>query len=124
MKTNVHKIAKEIARLNDIEISELTGILLNEHNISVTMYRFTNVGGSGYKTEKYYDVKLDYVPRNKLLAAVKITKEMLGLGLKDAKTIVDSRPCMLKEFATAEEAEALEKAFDEIDADLEIEPVG
>ena len=123
MKTSIANLAKELARLSEAEISELTGILLNEHDISATIYHF-GVVPIARGVHEEFDVKLVSAPRHSLLRAVKLTKEMLGLGLKDAKTIVDSRPCMLKEFATWEEAEELLKEFEEIGCEIEITPVG
>ena len=123
MKRNVLNIASEISRLDEAELSELEAILLKEFCICATMYRFNGIPSDKHAANGF-DVKLVSVPRHSLLRAVKITKELLGLGLKDAKYIVDSRPCKLKEFATWEEAEVLLRAFEEIDAEIEINPVG
>jgi len=132
MKTNTGTIAKDISRLNNAEIEELTGILLNKHNISATIYRFGAENNDhpypvGYhigsdSEANNFDVRLVDVPRNSRLRAVKLTKEMLNLGLKDAKYLVDTIPVSLKEFATWEEAEKLLKAFEEIGAEIEINP--
>ena len=123
MKTSIADLAKELARLSEAEINEL-GAELMKHNVSATIYRFGGVPTLNIRAGNEFDVKLVDAPRHSLLRAVKLTKEMLNLGLKDAKTIVDSRPTYLKEFCTWEEAEELLKAFEEIGCEIEITPVG
>jgi large subunit ribosomal protein L7/L12 len=111
----INKIAKEIARLNSTEIDELSSILLNEHNISATLYRFSPVTS----TPKECDLFLRHAGSLKL-QMVKTIKETFGLGLKDAKTIVDSAPCYLKEFMDSDEAEEIKEQLEEIGATVEI----
>lgn len=115
MKTEINKIAKEIARLNSTEISELSSILLNDHNISATLYRF---GAVSIEPKECDLVLLD--AGNLKLQMVKTIKERFGLGLKDAKTIVDSAPCYLKEFMNCDEAEEIKKELEAIGAKIDI----
>jgi large subunit ribosomal protein L7/L12 len=111
----INKIAKEIARLSSIEIDELSSVLMNEHNISATLYRFNSA------TLKSKECDLVLLDAGSLkLQMVKTIKETFGLGLKDAKTIVDSAPCYLKEFMDSDEAEKIKEEMESIGATIKI----
>lgn len=115
----INKIAKEIARLNSIELDELSSALL-EYNISATMYRF---GGTPVEESREFDVFMSDAGNTKLMV-VKTVKELLDLGLRDAKYIVDSAPCMIKEFTSYENALLLRNALVDAGATIELKPIG
>lgn len=117
MKTKIINLAKEISRLNDTEISDLSSVLLSEHDINATIYRF---GTKSYDAKNgEYDVIMLKTGMRKLMV-VKTIKELLGLGLKEAKFIADSVPTPVKEFATWSEAEEIRIALEAAGARIEI----
>jgi len=118
MKEKIKTIAREISGLNSCELSELSEILLQEHNISATIYNF------GSKTEtkledNYYKLVLRKTGYSKL-SLVKEIKELFGLGLKDAKDIVDSVPCYLSESIEYTNALKIKMKLENIGAEVEI----
>lgn len=117
MKTEINKIAREIARLNPIERDELVSVLMNSHNISATLYHFGAVSTNEIHQE--CDLRLIRTGERKL-QLIKTIKETFGLGLKDAKDIVDSAPCYLKEFMPVAEGEKIRDNLEEIGATIEI----
>lgn len=118
MKTNINNITKEIARLNPIELNELSSALL-EYNISATMYRF---GGTLAEESREFDVVITDAGKTKLML-VKTVKELLDLGLREAKDIVDSVPCIIKEFVGYEEALLLKTALVDAGATIELKSI-
>lgn len=122
MKTKINNIAKDISRLNEAEISDLTSVLLTEHDISITMYRFGVSTGFSNSLNTEYKVTMTRTGMRKLLV-VKTIKELLGLGLRDAKNIVDETPSTIKDCVTWSEAEELRIALEATGAKVEIKEV-
>jgi len=118
MKTT--DIANEIARLSPLELDDLTAALM-EHNISATLYYF-GVVPIVRAVNNEYDVVMTRSGSRKLLV-VKTVKEVLGLGLRDAKHLVDDVPCTIKEFATRDEAEAISSALEAAGARITVNPI-
>lgn len=115
---NIKEIAKQISKLNSNEISELSGALL-EYNISATIYRFGITPTFENNSQKDSKLILHKTGHSKL-ALVKEIKDMFGLGLKDAKDIVDSVPCYLSESIEFDIALNIKKRLENIGAELEI----
>jgi len=123
MKTNVSLIAKDISRLDPAELRELETALM-EHNISATMYRFRTIPvGIGGREFGEYNVVMTRTGMRKLLV-VKTIKEILGLGLKEAKELTDDIPSTIKEYGTWEEAETLRIALEATGARIEVKQIG
>lgn len=134
MKEKTKDIARKIARMSSSDLDELSTELM-QHGISATMYRFVSSEIAGdypfgvssstshlpYETTTVYKVTLDWIPNNKKLQTVKMVKELLGLGLREAKHLVDYTPSLLKEFATKEDAERIQNELEDIGCDVEIE---
>ena len=76
-------------------------------------------GGAAAEEKTSFDVILKSAGASKL-AVVKLVKELTGLGLKEAKEVVDSAPKPLKEGVAKDEAESLKKALEEAGAEVEI----
>jgi len=112
---DINKLAREIGSLDSNEINELSSALL-EHNISATMYRF---GGIQTDIKTSATVFLRKTGDRKLLL-LKTIKEELGLGLREAKAVVDAAPCVVLENTSIERAESLKEALDECGATTEI----
>ena len=76
-------------------------------------------GGEAAEEKSEFDVVLKSAGASKL-AVVKLVKELTGLGLKDAKDIVDSAPKAVKEGVTKDEAEGIKKSLEEAGAEVEL----
>lgn len=120
MKEKIQEIANKISKLDSSEINELTEILLTEHNISATIYHFGIAPMIDFNQEKKCDLYLTSVGFNHKLGCVKYIKEKFGLGLREAKDIIDSVPCILVELISISEAEIIIKDLKEFGAKAEI----
>ncbi|MBQ7663836.1 MAG: 50S ribosomal protein L7/L12, partial [Bacteroidaceae bacterium] len=107
------------------EVNELATVLKDEYGIepaaaAVAVAAAPQGGGEAAAAEKTeFDVVLKS-PGGAKLQVVKAVKEACGLGLKEAKDLVDGCPSKLKEGVGKEEAEALKKALEEAGAEVEI----
>ena len=114
MNKKVKDIAKKMSRLDSQEFNELSTVLMNEHDMSATIYRFKPM------SENTNCDLLLMGTGNRKLFLIKSVKEIFGLGLKDAKDIIDSAPCKLKEYMDIDEAEKIKEQLEEFGATLEI----
>ena len=120
----ITNILEEIKTLTIIELADLVKAVEEEFGVSaaapvgvVAAAGAAPAAAAEEKTE--FDVVL-VSGGDKKLNVVKVVKEALGLGLKDAKDLVDGAPKTLKEGASKEDAEALKKALEEVGATVEI----
>lgn len=120
MKTNINELAREISTLNSIEINKLTDKLL-EYNINATIYQFGIImtDDGNYNPTETFSVHMADAGNSKL-AVVKLIKEVYGLGLRDAKNVVDNTPCLLAENLTYQDAKRVKTAFEDIGATISI----
>ena len=123
---DVKAIAEELVNLTVKEVSELKTILKDEYGIepaaaAVAVAAGPAAGGAAEAAAEKdsFDVVLAEVGANKL-AVVKAVKEACGLGLKDAKDLVDGAPATIKEGMPKGEAENLKKAIEEAGAKVEL----
>ena len=122
---DIKAIAEELVNLTVKEVNELATILKDEYGIepaaaAVAVAAGPAAGGAAAAEEKTaFDVVLKSAGAAKL-QVVKAVKEACGLGLKEAKDLVDGAPSQLKEGVAKEEAEALKKALEEAGAEVEI----
>ena len=123
---DLNKMAEELVNLTVKEVNELATILKDEHCIepaaaAVAVAAGPGAGGdAGAADEKSeFDVILT-APGGAKLAVVKAVKELTGLGLKEAKAIVDNAPGPVKEGVAKDEAEALKKQLEEAGAEVEL----
>ena len=121
---DLKKLAEELVNLTVKEVNELAGILKDEHGIEPAAAAVAVAGAAGggeaaaeEKTE--FDVILNAAGGQKL-QIVKLVKELTGLGLKEAKAVVDSAPAPIKEAVTKDEAEALKTQLEEAGAEVEL----
>ncbi|MBA4300329.1 large subunit ribosomal protein L7/L12 [Algoriphagus alkaliphilus] len=121
------QLAEQLVNLTVKEVKELTDILKDQYGIEPAAAGAIMVAGGGagagevaVEEEKTsFDVILKAAGASKL-AVVKLVKELTGLGLKEAKDLVDSAPKALKEGISKDEAEALKKSLEEAGAEVEI----
>lgn len=117
--------AEQLVNLTVKEVNELAEILKTEYGIepaaaAVAVAAGPAAGAAEAAEEKSsFDVILKGAGANKL-AIVKLVKELTGLGLKEAKDIVDGAPAPLKEGIAKDEAEALKKSLEEAGAEVEL----
>jgi large subunit ribosomal protein L7/L12 len=117
--------AEQLVNLTVKEVNELAEILKSEYGIQPAAAAVAVAAGPAAapaeeKEEKTsFDVILKSVGANKL-AIVKAVKELTGLGLKEAKDIVDGAPSPIKEGVSKDEAEALKKSLEEAGAEVEL----
>ena len=117
--------AEQLVNLTVKEVNELATILKEEYGIepaaaAVAVAAGAAAGGAAAAEEKTsFDVVLKSAGSAKL-AIVKLVKELTGLGLKEAKDLVDATPSVVKEGASKDEAEALKKQLEEAGAEVEL----
>ena len=117
--------AEQLVNLTVKEVNELAGILKEEYGIepaaaAVAVAAGGAAGGDDTAEEKSeFDVILT-APGGSKLAVVKLVKELTGLGLKDAKGLVDNVPSPIKEGVAKDEAEALKAQLEEAGAEVEL----
>ncbi len=122
---DIKAIAEELVNLTVKEVNELAQVLKDEYGIepaaaAVAVAAAPAEGGAPAAEEKdSFDVVLKEVGGAKL-QVVKAVKEACGLGLKEAKELVDGAPSTIKEGLTKAEAENLKKAIEEVGAVVEL----
>lgn len=123
---DIKAIAEELVNLTVKEVNELATVLKDEYGIepaaaAVAVAAAPVAGGAAEAAEEKssFDVVLKEIGANKL-QVVKAVKEACGLGLKDAKDLVDGAPSTLKEGLSKDEAENLKKTIEAAGAVVEL----
>ena len=121
---DIKAIAEELVNLTVKEVNELATVLKEEYGIepaaaAVAVAAPAAAGAAAAEEKTSFDVILKNAGAAKL-QVVKAVKEACGVGLKEAKELVDGIPSKLKEGVAKEEAEALKKALEEAGAEVEI----
>ena len=116
--------AEQLVNLTVKEVNELADILKEEYGIEPAAAAVAVAGGAAggddaAEEQTEFDVILK-APGGSKLAVVKLVKELTGLGLKDAKELVDGAPKPVKEGVAKDEAEALKKQLEEAGAEVEL----
>ena len=121
---DVKAIAEELVNLTVKEVNELATVLKDEYGIepaaaAVAVAAGPAAGAAAAEEKTSFDVVLVEVGATKL-QVVKAVKEPCGLGLKEAKDIVDGAPATVKEGVAKDEAENLKKVIEEAGAKVEL----
>jgi large subunit ribosomal protein L7/L12 len=115
--------AEQLVTLTVKEVNELATILKDEYGSEPAAAAVAVAGpaaaGEEVEEQTEFDVILTAAGGSKL-AVVKLVKELTGLGLKEAKGIVDSAPAAVKEGVSKDEAESLKKSLEEAGAEVEL----
>ena len=118
--------AEQLVNLSVKEVNELANILKDEYGIEpaaaaapVMVAGGAEGGGDAAEEKNDFDVILT-APGGSKLAVVKLVKELTGLGLKEAKELVDGAPKPVKEGVAKDEAEAMKKQLEEAGAEVEL----
>ena len=109
MAADVKKIAEELVKLTVLEVNELKNVLKDEYGIEP----------AAAEEKSEYTVVLKDAGAQKI-AVIKAVKEATGLGLGEAKAIVDGAPATVKEKVAKAEAEEMKKALEEAGATVEL----
>ncbi len=122
---DIKDFAEKLVNLTVKEVNELAEILKNEYGIEPAAAAVASAGpaaaGSSDSGEEKseFDVVLNAAGGSKL-AVVKLVKELTGLGLKEAKELVDNAPINIKEGVSKDEAEGFKKSLEEAGAEVEL----
>jgi len=123
---DIKKLAEELVNLTVKDVNELAAILKDEYGIEpaaapVAIAAGPAAGGDAAAAEEQteFTVLLKSAGASKL-QVVKVVKELTGLGLKEAKELVDAAPKEVKENVSKDEAEALKAALEEAGAEVEL----
>jgi large subunit ribosomal protein L7/L12 len=123
---DLKEFAEQLVNLTVKEVNELADILKEEYGIepaaaAVAVAAGGGAAGGGEAAEEQteFDVILK-APGGSKLAVVKLVKELTGLGLKDAKALVDDAPSAIKEGVSKDEAEGLKSSLEEAGAEVEL----
>ena len=124
---DLKKFAEELVNLSVKDVTELANILKEEYGIEPAAAAVAVAagpaaaggGGDAAEEKSEFDVILKEAGASKL-KVVKAVKELTGLGLKDAKDIVDSAPKAVKEGVGKDEAEGIKKSLEEAGAVVEL----
>ena len=112
-------IIDSIKELSILELKELIDTYCEEFGVSAVAAAAPAAAGAGAAAEEEkteFDVVLEPVDASAKIKAIKVVREITGLGLKEAKEMVEGAPKTLKEAVSKEEAEDIKKKFEEIGA--------
>jgi large subunit ribosomal protein L7/L12 len=117
--------AEQLVNLTVKEVNELADILKEEYGIEPAAAAVAVAGGAAAGGEDAAEEQTEFdvilkAPGGSKLAVVKLVKELTGLGLKDAKELVDNAPKPVKEGVAKDEAEALKAQLEEAGAEVEL----
>ena len=122
MSENIMKLIEEIKNLKVLELAELVTALEEEFGVSATPVAVAGPAAAAApaaeeKTE--FTVVLKSAGANKI-GVIKVVRELTGLGLKEAKEVVDNAPKAVKENVSKEEADSIEAKLKEAGAEVEV----
>lgn len=122
---DIKELAEQLVNLTVKEVNELATYLKDEHGIEPAAAAVAVAGpagggdGEAAEEQSEFDVML-IAPGGSKLAIVKLVKELTGLGLKEAKELVDKAPSPIKEAVSKDEAESLKQQLEEAGAEVEL----
>ena len=122
MATDIKKLAEELVNMTVLEVNELKTVLKDEYGIEPAAAVVAVAGadaGAADEGKSEFDVVLKDAGAQKI-AVIKAVKEATGLGLGEAKAIVDGAPATVKEKVAKADAEAMKKALEEAGATVEL----
>ena len=123
MSEKTDKMLEEIDSLTVVELSELVKGIEEKYGVTAAAVAAPAAGGAaagGAAEKSDFDVVLADAGSNKI-AVIKVVRDATGLGLKEAKELVDGAPKTVKEGASKEEAEELKAKFTEVGAVVELQ---
>lgn len=125
MSEKVTQLIEEVKALTVLELSELVKALEEEFGVSasapmaVAAAPVAGAAAPAAEEKTEFDVVLKSAGSEKI-KVIKVVREATGLGLKEAKEIVDGAPKTIKEAVSKDDAEALKKSLEEVGAEVEV----
>jgi len=122
---DIKKLAEELTKLTVLEVNELKNVLKDEYGIEPAAAAVAVAGPAAAGAAAEEDAKSEFTVQLKdagaqKVAVIKAVKEITGLGLGEAKAIVDGAPAPVKEKVSKDEAEAAKKTLEEAGAAVEL----
>ena len=122
---DIKKLAEELTKLTVLEVNELKNHLKDEYGIEPAAAAVAVAGPAADAGAAAADEKTEFTVTLKdagsqKVAVIKAVKELTGLGLGEAKALVDNAPSPIKEKVSKDEAEAAKKALEEAGATVEV----
>lgn len=116
-----HSIVESIEKMSVLDLNELVKLLEKKFGVSAAAVAVAAPAAAGAAAEEKstFNVHLAAAGDQKI-GVIKVVKEVLGLGLKEAKDLVDSAPALLKEGMKKEDADALKKKIEEVGGKVEL----
>ena len=122
MSEKITQIIDLVKELSVVELGELVSSFEEEFGVTAAAVAVAGAGaaaGAAEEEKTEFDVELTAVGENKI-KVIKVVREITGLGLKEAKEIVDGAPKVLKEALPKEEAEAAKAKLEEVGATVTV----
>ncbi|KYP97156.1 50S ribosomal protein L7/L12 [Sodalis-like endosymbiont of Proechinophthirus fluctus] len=124
MSLTKEQILDAVAEMSVMDVVELLSMMEEKFGVSATTTTTPTAAAGGPPAEAVeekteFDVVLSAIGANKV-AVIKAVRGAIGLGLKEAKDLVESAPATLKEGVSKDDADALKKALDEAGASVEV----
>lgn len=122
---DVKKLAEELTKLTVLEVNELKTVLKDEYGIEPAAAAVAVAAGPAAEAGPTEDAKSEFTVKladagAQKVAVIKAVKEITGLGLGEAKAIVDGAPANVKEKVSKDEAESAKKLLEEAGASVEL----
>ena len=115
----VLKFVEDIKELSVLELAELVDAIQEEFGVTAAVAAAPAAGGAAAEEKSEFDVILASAG-DKKIGVIKVVREVTGLGLKDAKALVDGAPAPVKEGVAKADAEALKAQLEEAGATVEL----
>ena len=119
MSEKVTNLIEEVKSLTVLELSELVKALEEEFGVSAAAPAVAVAAAPAAEEKTEFDVVLKSAGANKI-NVIKVVKEVTGLGLKEAKALVDEAPKTVKEGASKDDAESIKAKLTEAGAEVEL----
>ena len=119
MALNIENIVEELKGATILELNDLVKAIEEEFGVSAAPVAVAAAGGAVAEEQTEFTVELTSAGDQKV-KVIKAVREATGLGLKEAKGLVDSAPAAVKEGVAKEEAEALKAALEEVGASVTV----
>jgi large subunit ribosomal protein L7/L12 len=122
---DVKKLAEELTKLTVLEVNELKNVLKDEYGIEPAAAAVAVAGPAAGEAAPAEDAKTEFTVTLKdggaqKVAVIKAVKDLTGLGLGEAKALVDNAPSPIKEKVSKDEADAAKKALEDAGATVEV----
>ena len=119
----INAIVEEVGQLTDLELSELVSAIEEKFGVSAAAAVAVAAPGAGAAAAAEEKTEFDVVLKNagpEKIKVIKVVREITGLGLKEAKALVDGAPKTLKEAVSKDDAEAMKAKLEEVKAEVEL----